>query len=554
MMSSKNNDHNLSILNYLLLERVLIAEYYSELGDFGTISATAASSQGGLLKKSLLEAFPWLGKLCDRETFVLLLKASNFDVLSFVSYYSSALYRAGREVRTLDDTEKAALGLDQAYIWARHSRQDTDGLCFNMKRKARRIASPTIIPAKSEQAVEFIAAVRGLLIAAEKSRIEILGLDSSKRRDGEMFWWAGLRLSPTWNGVSATHRDTLYRVCVVIATMLESMFSEPKRFKRLLSVHRKLPQSFLTTSLYIINPAPFISKIIQMYLWKPSLGTWSLCQRMGSSICGVSKTLASIDSLRRHIDESFYEKVQGIISLHSETLSCESDEVYQKILKDSGIESFSKEHVEFLKLSYRLKEKMAFVDHLGDPGESPFLKMCSEILPPLLNELAKVGTLHAIVSSFFDLLNKFWGSLEKYHDRNLHPVRPSRKEMVLELADHFHKFVKWFFPMLFQVAMKNGTKSKLPTLTFFFDCLFGSLLGWNSGPSSTTFHQDLNQKVTELSVLEQESLWKWVETVCEMAVTHAQDESEWPSNEIVEKKLVPCAILGYMKIHRSHLV
>ena len=282
-----NQQEKENLLLYILVEKLLTREYLAEFGEIGTLAHASKSindthvaqkssgkenlfrqdqdPQRGVLATQLLRQFPWIEKICERQTFLKLLKASNFDLLSFLSYYSSAIYRASLEV-----AERSTTGLDQAWIWARHSRLDTNGLCFNVKRKSRRTENPTSAPQKSLQVLHFLDAIRNLLSASEKSHAEMLKLTEKDQRKGERYWWAGLRVSSTWNDISPTHRDTLYKTCIVIASILESIFSEPKRYKRLVAVHRKIPQAFLISSLYIINPAPFISKIIPMYTWKPS--------------------------------------------------------------------------------------------------------------------------------------------------------------------------------------------------------------------------------------------------------------------------------------------
>lgn len=171
-----------------------------------------------------------------------------------------------------------------------------------------------------------------------------------------------------------------------------------------------------------------------MYTWKPSAGTWSLCQRMAASLCGVSKTQSQLDAIEKELDNHFREKVERIWSGNHDLHSYEPDAFYSEWLKkELDMDEPSNFQIQYVKLKIRMKEKMDYVNHLGLSGDSPFLKLCSDLLPPLLNELAIVGTLYTVVSSFFDLLNKFWGSLEKYHDKVQYPIPPSPHEMVLEV-------------------------------------------------------------------------------------------------------------------------
>ena len=99
--------------------------------------------------------------------------------------------------------------------------------------------------------------------------------------------------------------------------------------------------------------------------------------------------------------------------------------------------------------------------------------------------------------------------------------------------------------------MKSGTNEALPSLNILFDCLFGTLLGWNAESSSTTFHSDLDHFFYN-SLLEEErtEVLEYVRQCCELSEMGV-DESEWPHNEFVALKMVPFVIEGYIKILRS---
>jgi hypothetical protein len=268
---------------------------------------------------------------------------------------------------------------------------------------------------------------------------------------------------------------------------------------------------------------------------------------MGSSICGVSKTQTALNSLNSKIDDESKEKIRKL-SDSGMLSSFEQNRVYEEFLIENGFQNPTQELIDYLKNIIRMNEKMEYVNHLGKSGSSPLFSMCRDLLPSILNEMAKVGTLHAIMSSVFDLLNNFWASLEKYHNTNRYPKPPTSEEMILELSDHFLKFIELFYPVLYKIAMKSGTKDELPCLTVIFDCLFGTLMGWSPLPSDTTFHKDQSSVFSTLSQDEQQSVYDYIDLVCKLAAIDTKDESEWPLNPIVDENLTTAAIDGCLKL------
>ncbi|KAJ3340627.1 hypothetical protein HDU91_000826, partial [Kappamyces sp. JEL0680] len=402
----------------------------------------------------------------------------------------------------------------------------------------------------------LIKALRALLQSAEESKAALLAMND--RRRGEELWWQGFRgllaeisppVAPTYDKLDPLHRKTLYQACVVIATILEAVFSDPERFRRMEAIHRKIPQSFLVTSLYIINPAPFIAKILPMYVWKPN-GVLSLCQRMASSLCGVSKTQARLDQLGSQspgFRKELLDQVFGDAALSSSSPEAE----YHRAAKDSELEVLTETELRYAQARVRMAEKMAYVEFLGQEGKSSLLDFMGVILPPLLNELAKVGSLASIVSSFFELLNRFWDTLAGYKE----VPRPSQESVISALADHFERFVGSFYPCLYKAAGLSGTAKALPSLGFLFDGLarllltlvmVGSLMGWQSQEGAPyQYHENVEAFISTLDPDDQEAIWEHLAAISSLA-KDGIDESQWPLCTAIEQKLVPFCTKEYL--------
>jgi hypothetical protein len=509
------------LLFYYLHERILAHEYHI---------LTETESVGPIAKQTLTQ-FPFLLKLASKERWLKVLKATQFDLLSFACYYSSLVYRIGHE--ELNNSIENDHSNDPLF-WARYSRLGIQSLAFNMKRKTLKLQQGIDVK-KNQSTVLFMNAVRNIVRAAQKSRVTIEAMKDC--REGEELWWQSFRAAPKYKDLHPAHSKTLSQACSFLATCLETVFSDSERFRRIEAIHKKIPQSFLITSLYIINPAPFIQKILPMFTWRPS-GTLSLCQRMASSMCGVSKTQERLDQLGIQLDVDRKLAIDSLL----ENTDFSSSSPYEEYQSQANINDLNVlEEVEYLytRQKVRLMEKMDYVEFLGKEGQSNFLDFMGEILPPLLNELAKVGSLATIVSSFFSLLNGLWDSLAKYKDDN----SPTQEEMILQLAQRFESFISNFYPCLHKIAILSGTPKALPCLALLFDSLFGLLLGWKSQKSiEIQYHSKVEDAINKLDPDEQDEIWKHIDKIKILA---RGGIDEWPICEIMEKNILPICMKEY---------
>ena len=483
--------------------------------------------------------FPVLNRLGLKETWQSLLKGSNFDAISFVRYYGSSVYRVGRA-----EFHHAQIpSSEHNSVWSRYSREEIHGLAFNLKK--RQLATKSVLDLQKENSTKlFIDHLSGFFSAIVQSKLEF-NKNLHPAVGDEEIWWATLRDTPNADEMLPVHTETISHFSKLLACILENVFSNRERVRRFSNVWTKVPQTMLITSLYILNPAPFVTKIMGLFLWKPSVNALSFCQRIASSLVGVSKTVASINAIRLEITPSRASQIEALLKSEKGGLSSYSSVIdFKMVLNIDDDSTDSINEIEYAKCIIRKEEKMQYVDFLGVLGHSPILDLLSEYLPILLREIGRIGSMSTMVQLLFNLINKFLEILNK----SVVEPRPSQLDVIKDLHETFYQFMLDFYPFLHKASLLSNTNDKLVVFPVIIDSLLGLFLGWKSHANKdSNLHQNLKTFLQSLGPEEQIEISKHLETVVKLS-EKGIDESGWPKCSLLDTKVVDVAVQEYLKV------
>jgi hypothetical protein len=286
-----------------------------------------------------------------------------------------------------------------------------------------------------------------------------------------------------------------------------------------------------------LTSAPFISKAIQLLVWKPSVGVYSLAQRFAGSVCGHAKTREECEQIAKKVDEEKRRKIEKVVekSKCASTLKFES---YYLILKNGGVDA-NETDIAYAKLYIRCREKEEFMEQLSNHPPSSFLNYLGEILPPLLNELQKAVSLSQLVSKFFELLNDI---LDSFPSNSAIDDITVQQNIIDDVTAHMIEFLEFFYTVIHYTSTSHGTSAEPPYLTAIFDFIFGFLMQLDVPISDsgepTLYHEKIKVMVNNMNTSERDALWNYISLVANMN-QNGLDERHWPKNDTIELVFVP---------------
>ncbi|RKO96045.1 hypothetical protein CAUPRSCDRAFT_12253, partial [Caulochytrium protostelioides] len=272
--------------------------------------------------------------------------------------------------------------------------------------------------------------------------------------------------SPTVADLPALHREALKTLSRMIAHLVDNVLDDDAWRHKMTGIFQKMPVGLILTSLRMINPSPFVERVLKLFLWRP-LGMQSLLQKLGTIVCAYDQTIAALKVARSKVATN--EACYAIESLVAKMSLTEMDSAapqarVERLLHKINLTA-TKPNCLFLRLTIRKREKDKFVEILGDAATTDLIQQIARSLPPMLSELYKAGDLPAIVKELFDLVQACLDALARYDQPD-----PDWRAIV----DHLHKLVVAFtnriYPLIRQTMMADKATSVLvQTFAFAID-------------------------------------------------------------------------------------
>ena len=457
-------------LHCIILETAIEQEWKAVLHEpsqYTRVSSTTdVNYTNGKIFRHIKRLFPIVNHLAPQETWLLGAIATKFDALSFSKFYATIV--AGILLE-----EWSPSGLD-AGLYKR-----------NCRVRERLKSSFSLSRSQDDSAfvdLERVQKICGLREAGRTLFRKIKSLQDikiSKKQDIKTYWHHTFSAASTFDELLDEDKEAFNALFHVIAHVVFSIFDNPTTLERAKSLLRKEPISFITTSLYFMNPSRFLGQALRLYMWAPAEGIASLCQRLAGALCGYIQTRADYHRLlSQSKNELWFEPVHQCF--HSNNMSStDPDHKYAEMLQYNNVD-YREEVLTFCRLHYRYHEKKLFVEHFTGVGDTSFIDFLGETLPDLLNELQKAGSLSTLVSNFFGLLGNILAEVEK----NLIMNQESIENVVTLITE----FMKYFYQYLHYAESRTDTADGMPLFSSVIDIIFGTVLRLDD---FETFHNSL---------------------------------------------------------------
>ncbi|KAJ3320161.1 hypothetical protein HDV06_005638 [Boothiomyces sp. JEL0866] len=349
-------------------------------------------------------------------------------------------------------------------------------------------------------------------------------------------WWALLRQYPKMKDLPDEYQELVKTAISAAAHVLNNILDEPARLEKMSAIYNKIPTSLLVTSLKIVNPAPFIKQCVKLFLWQPSPGMHSLFQRMASFLCGYEETNAKLNQLASSISELDILKIGTLVE---ENILSSFDDVskFESVLKTEDIQIHNGDILEYFRLSIRLNEKKAFIDHLNTPAQHDLFVHLFQFLPKLLNEFRQSVALSEFIGNYFKLVDQILKALMKHTNVSVENKDKVDMQVIQDLIVPLTAFGEFFYPVLVKMAKVVGTTKELQMITSLADFLIEYILQLDES-KKTSYHKDLKEKLASLDENVQNQIFDEIQAIidnCENGV----DETQWPQCKTVDSYLAP---------------
>ena len=445
-------------LHCLVAERVIEQEWHAVVTNPHKYTVQtdfdSQSPKQQMIFPRIKHHIPIINYFAPQETWLLGAIATKFDALSFSKFYASLVAGVVLE-------EWSGLEIFDS-IYTRY--------CYHkpLNRSSFSLSKQTVPKEfKDEFRVAKIRSLRESSRTLFKSIRALQDVKLEKRQIIETYWHCTFKECPKFAQLPREDRDAFDALFQVMAHIICSIFENPVALERAKSLVRKIPITFITTSLYFINPAPFISQALRLYMWSPTQGVASLCQRLAGALCGYIPTRNNyIKLVTEYKNETWFEPL--IKTLENNLLSSfDSDSIFELLLQNNKIE-VTPHILVFCRLYYRYHEKKAFVEHFTGIGDTSFLTFIGQTLPILMNELSKATSLSTLVTNFFKMITNILDCI------SLGEI--AGQELINFITAQFLEFMEYFYPILHFSESKRGEIDGMHVFTSIVDVLFGKIL------------------------------------------------------------------------------
>ena len=186
-----------------------------------------------------------------------------------------------------------------------------------------------------------------------------------------------------------------------------------------------------------------------------------MMQKFAAMICCYDETLQEYNRYSARVSGDFKLKCQQIIK------DCTTESTHTKnellaLLKLHGNTHIGADQIEFLRLSFRLASKSAFIEGLGEKTQLDFINHICKSIPQILRELGKLIDLSLIMSAFFKAIQTSMDAVNQYDpiQRNGHMEYVSdlrNTEIIKLISDALFQFVMALYPALAKMGEMHGS-------------------------------------------------------------------------------------------------
>ncbi|KAJ3299351.1 hypothetical protein HK104_009203 [Borealophlyctis nickersoniae] len=470
------------------------------------------------------------------------MRATKFDVLGFTRFYGSLLSHIKNEVWCDGKNGPTPTELYPALLAWQRAAQPGGG-SFRLSKRHRRLDGSLdderLLRYREEKMSRFINAWRVFLKSAvvclrdlKEARLLDSGDDDQDYAYAEALL-GKIREAPTIYNMSDIYQDCFEAILDVLANMIDCILDDQEWRHKFESIVNKLPLNFILATMRIVNPIPFMNRVIRIFCWKPPGGYYSLLQRIGALITSLSKTETALAAFHPRIKVNRRAAIDAAVAEAYEsgdfTSHDSADRVLTLLAEYATLENVSDLEVAYTKLAIRKREKLVFIEALGSEDVSKFVVMVCSVLPPILSEIWECTDFATLLSNFFDTIRSVLGALSPYdkYPRNTIPPSTVPETVTKNVAEALIPFFEAFYSFLHTLSTHKpkGPAGLHAMIDWVIRQSIGSSKELETGPNTQNRASlmDLAKDVQNVDP----RVWQEVEMVIEL-MERGVDERLWP--------------------------
>ncbi|KAI8922010.1 hypothetical protein DFJ77DRAFT_544879 [Powellomyces hirtus] len=310
-------------------------------------------------------------------------------------------------------------------------------------------------------------------LVAER-KIKMSGDDTPHAR-----FWAVVRTAPTIADLPPHYQSFFYALVTAMSQTVDTILADADWRIKFANIWKRLPVTIMLTSLRLVNPVPFVDRVIKLFCWKPP-GMHSLLQRIGGMIAASDKTAAKIKLLQKGLDPQAKSAVERIVDgLFADTVRDESAPHPTRpvsALDSTGkIRTILESHPDaprggiattphalaYAKLYIRKKEKDEFVESLGGKSVTDFINHLAKIVPPILDEIWNCIDFAALMAVMVETVTRCLAALDLYDTQKPDATQQEKQKLHRDVIHALYAailpFFKAAYPLLHALANRKST-------------------------------------------------------------------------------------------------
>ncbi|KAJ3008107.1 hypothetical protein HKX48_008770 [Thoreauomyces humboldtii] len=280
-------------------------------------------------------------------------------------------------------------------------------------------------------------------------------------------FWAVVKASPEVADMPPRWQSFFYGLVKAVAHTVDQVLDDNEWRQKFASIWKRLPVTIMLTSLRLVNPVPFIDRVIKLFCWKPP-GMFSLLQRIGGMMAATDLTNAALKTLAKPLDTLTRLAVERTLTTllpadasgtQARISSQDPPETIRGALigsSDPALADPQPATIAYAKMWIRKKEKDAFVDALGGSAVTDFLTHMASAIPPLLDEIWVCVDFAALMGTLVESVTQVLAALAAYDSPPSTTREAQSTEVVQAIYEALLPFFKAGHPLLHALATKPG--------------------------------------------------------------------------------------------------
>ncbi|KAJ1562791.1 hypothetical protein HK405_007816, partial [Cladochytrium tenue] len=125
--------------------------------------------------------------------------------------------------------------------------------------------------------------------------------------------FAELAREPQFDRLPPAYLALCHDVIRGLAVTLDNVFDDGEWRERLRAIWARMPLTLIVGSLRLVNPVPFVERLLRLFVWRPR-GVHSLLQRLCGILCASDRTVSRLKELAAELGPDACRRVEAAVA------------------------------------------------------------------------------------------------------------------------------------------------------------------------------------------------------------------------------------------------